>query len=304
MPISGTGTSSDPFMVHTALELRYALTATDAYVKLANHIDCDVDCPKWKTLNVGAVDLELNNFDILKIYAVDDTIVFNKVGGRFTIHGGRILNLTMVGSVFNVSNYGNEGVDEERYNNVLVDVGISLKATGCGTSGYLFNRGTYFNRCNVGGDKSGRLGVETTLPNASHHVFSISAIASAGVLFDDSWLALHTNNQDAASSQTYPFGFAGNFRHSRVECLTDIECASGNYALGISSSATSSIFELKGNPNYSFSKLSSASSGINVFNSSEMTISSPTTAEIGCTTEQIRNSAYLNSVGFYNQGVG
>ena len=303
MPISGTGTSSDPFMVHTALELRYALTATDAYVKLANHIDCDVDCPKWKTLNVGAVDLELNNFDILKIYAVDDTIVFNKVGGRFTIHGGRILNLTMVGSVFNVSNYGNEGVDEERYNNVLVDVGISLKATGCGTSGYLFNRGTYFNRCNVGGDKSGRLGVETTLPNASHHVFSISAIASAGVLFDDSWLALHTNNQDA-SSQTYPFGFAGNFRNSRVEAKTDIECPFGNYALGIDSSATSSIFELKGNPNHQFNYLSASSSGVNPFNAGEMTITSTRASEIPCSTAQMRNSAYLNSVGFYNQGVG
>ena len=88
-----------------------------------------------------------------------------------------------------------------------------------------------------------------------------------------------------------------------MEAQTDIECASGSYAIGLNSSATSSIFELKGNPNHQFSYLSASSSGINPFNAGEMTIKSPRTSEIPCSTAQMRNSAHLNSIGFPNTRV-
>ena len=294
MPISGTGTSSDPFMAHTALELRTALTLLDgSYVKLANSIDCNDDCRRWNTLDVKASYLLMNNHDLLNIYATDGTIVFNKASGLFKIQNGRILNLTLFDSVFNVSNVNAEGVDVGKYNNVLYDVAIKTTITGCGSQ-YIFNKGTYFDYSH--------LEINSTLPNSAHHLFYNNPVSSQGALFNDSWLEAKTNNADAAV-QGYPFGIFGNYRNTLVEAQTDIECASGGYALGINSSATSSIFELKGNPNHQFSHLAQSSSGINPFNAGEMTITRPITYEIPCSTAQMRNSAHLSSIGFPNTRV-
>jgi len=295
MSISGTGTILDPFMAHTALELRTALTLLDgSYVKMANNIDCNDDCRRWNTLDVKASYLLMDNHDLLNIYATDGTIVFNKASGLFKIQNGRILNLTLFDSVFNVSNYSATGTGTDRYNNVLYDVAIKTTITGCGNQGYIFNKGTYFDYCNVD--------IKSTLPYNLDHVFYGDAVSSYGACFNDSKLVANTNNQDAAG-QIYPFGISGNFINSRVEVQSAVECTFGTYALGPSSSATSSIFELKGNPNHRFSNLSYTSSGINAFNAGEMTVTSPRTSEIPCSTAQMRNSAYLNSIGFPNTRV-
>ena len=296
MPISGTGTSSDPFMAHTALELRTALTLLDgSYVKMANNIDCNDDCSRWNTLDVAASYLLMDNHDLLNIYATDGAIVFNKSSGLFKIQNGRILNLTLFDSVFNVSNVNADGVDVGKYNNVLYDVAIKTTITGCGSKSYIFNKGTYFDYAH--------LEINSMLPISTHHLFyNGTTVSSLGALFNDSWLEAKTNNADAAG-QVYPFGICGNFRNSLVEAQTVIECTSGYYALGINSSATSSIFELKGNPNHQFSYLSASSSGVNPFNAGEMTITSPRASEIPCSTAQMRNSAHLNSIGFPNTRV-
>lgn len=296
MPISGTGTSSDPFMVHTALELREALTLLDgSYVKMANNIDCNDDCRRWNTLDVAASYLLMDNKDLLNIYATDGAIVFNKASGLFKIQNGRILNLTLINSVFNVSNYSATGTDTDRYNNVLYDLAISSRITGCGNQNYIFNRGTYFDYCNVD--------IKSTLPNSSHHVFYGGYVSNyCGACFNDSKLVANTNNQDAAG-QVYPFGITGNFRNSRVEVNSGVECTYGAYALGWASSAVNSVFELKGNPNHQFSYLSVSSSGVNPFNAGEMTVTNPTKSEIPCSTAQMRNSAHLNSIGFANTRV-
>ena len=295
MPISGTGTSSDPFMVHTALELRTALTLLDgSYVKLANNIDCNDDCRRWTTLDVKASYLLMDNKDLINIYADNGAIVFNKASGLFKIQNGRILNLTLFDSVFNVGNVNADGVDVGKYNNVFYDVAIKTTITGCGSQGYIFNKGTYFDYTH--------LEIKSTLPNSSHHLFYNNQVFDQGTLFNDSWLEAKTNNADAAG-QAYPFGIFGNYRNSLVEAQTVIECTSGSYALGTNSSATSSIFELKGNPNYQFSYLSASSSGVNPFNAGEMTITSPRTYEIPCSTAQMRNSAHLSSIGFPNTRV-
>ena len=295
MSITGTGTSSDPFMVHTALELREALTLLDgSYVKMANNIDCNDDCRRWNTLNVKASYLLMNNKDLLNIYATDGAIVFNKASGLFKIQNGRILNLTLFDSVFNVSNINSEGTDVDKYNNVLYDVAIKTTITGCGSGNYIFNKGTYFDYTH--------LEVKSTLPNNSHHLFYNNTVSNQGALFNDSWIEAKTNNADA-TGQGYPFGICGNFRNSLAEVQTVIECTSASYALGGNSSATSSVFELKGNPNYQFSYLSASSSGVNPFNAGEMTIKNPRTSEKPCSTAQIRNSAYLNSIGFPNTRV-
>ena len=295
MPISGTGTSSDPFMVHTALELREALTLLDgSYVKMANNIDCNDDCRRWNTLDVKASYLLMDNKDLINIYADNGAIVFNKASGLFKIQNGRILNLTLFDSVFNVSNVNAEGVDVGKYNNVLYDVAIKTTITGCGSQTYIFNKGTYFDYTH--------LEINSTLPNSNHDLFYSQPVSSQGALFNDSWLEAKTNNADAAGSSC-PFGIFGSYRNSRVEAQTAIECASGYYALGNNSSATSSIFELKGNPNHQFGLLSASSSGVNPFNAGEMTITSPRTSEIPCSTAQMRNSAHLSSIGFPNTRV-
>ena len=290
MSITGTGTSSDPFMAHTALELRTALTLLDgSYVKLANNIDCNDDCRRWNTLDVAASYLLMDNHDLLNIYATDGAIVFNKASGLFKIQNGRILNLTLFDSVFNVSNVNAEG----KYNNVLYDVAIKTTITGCGSQ-YIFNKGTYFDYTH--------LEINSTLPNSSHHLFYNTTVSCQGALFNDSWLEAKTNNADAAG-QVHPFGICGNFRNTLVEAQTAIECTSGSWALGLNSSATSSIFELKGNPNHQFSVLAQSPSGINPFNAGEMTVTNPRTSEIPCSTAQMRNSAHLSSIGFPNTRV-
>ena len=295
MSISGTGTLLDPFMVHTALELREALTLLDgSYVKMANNIDCNDDCRRWATLDVAASYLLMDNHDLLNIYATDGAIVFKKSSGLFKIQNGRILNLTLLDSVFNVSNVNAEGVDVGKYNNVFYDVAIKTTITGCGSQHHIFNRGTYFDYTH--------LEINSTLPNNIHHLFYNTIVANQGALFNDSWIEANTNNADAAG-QLHPFGICGNFRNTRVEAQTAIECASGSYALGNNSSAASSIFELKGNPNYQFTCLAASSSGINPFNAGEMTIKNPRTSEIPCSTAQLRNSAHLNSIGFPNTRV-
>ena len=295
MPISGTGTSSDPFMVHTALELREALTLLDgSYVKMANNIDCNDDCSRWNTLDVKASYLLMDGKDLINIYADNGAIVFNKASGLFKIQSGRILNLTLFDSVFNVSNVNAEGVDVGKYNNVLYDVAIKTTITGCGSQTYIFNRGTYFDYSH--------LEINSTLPNSNHDLFYGTTVSSQGALFNDSWVEAKTNNADAAS-QSYPFGVFGNYRNSLVEAQSAVECTGGSYALGVNSSATSSIFELKGNPNHQFGVLSASSSGVNPFNAGEMTITSPRTSEIPCSTAQMRNSAHLNSIGFPNTRV-
>ena len=296
MSITGTGTSSDPFMAHTALELRTALTLLDgSYVKMANNIDCNDDCRRWTTLDVAASYLLMDNHDLLNIYATDGTIVFNKASGLFKIQNGRILNLTLFDSVFNVSNVNAEGVDVGKYNNVFYDVAIKTTITGCGSQNYFFHRGTYFDYTH--------LEIKSTLPNSAHDLFySGTIVSSQGALFNDSWLEAKTNNADAAW-QVHPFGICGNFRNTLVEAQTVIECTSGSFALGDNSSATSSIFELKGNPNYQFSFLSASSSGVNPFNAGEMTVTNPRTSEIPCSTAQMRNSAHLSSIGFPNTRV-
>ena len=294
MSITGTGTILDPFIVHTALELREALAEPDAYVKMANNIDCNDDCRRWTTLDVKASYLLMDNKDLINIYADNGTIVFNKTNGLFKIQNGRILNLTLSDSVFNVSNVNADGVDVGKYNNVLYDVAIKTTITGCGSQYYIFNKGTYFDYSH--------LEINSTLPNISHHLFFNSTVTNQGALFNDSWIEAKTNNADAAG-QSYPFGIFGNYRNTLVEAQSVIECTSGAYALGTSSSATNSIFELKGNPNHQFSYLAYSSSGINPFNAGEMTIKSPRTSEIPCSTAQMRNSAHLNSIGFPNTRV-
>ena len=295
MPISGTGTILDPFMAHTALELRTALTLLDgSYVKMANNIDCNDDCSRWNTLDVKASYLLMDNKDLLNIYATDGAIVFNKASGLFKIQNGRILNLTLFDSVFNVENVNAGGVDVGKYNNVFYNVAIKTTIAGCGSQYYIFNKGTYFDYTH--------LEIKSTLPNGSHHLFYNTTVTNQGALFNDSWLEAKTNNADAAGN-VHPFGICGNFRNSLVEAQTVIECAAGTYALGINSSATSSIFELKGNPNYQFNFLAQSPSGINPFNAGEMTITSPRASEIPCSTAQMRNSAHLNSIGFPNTKV-
>lgn len=293
MSITGTGTILDPFIVHTALELREALAEPDAYVKMANNIDCNDDCRRWNTLDVKASYLLMDNKDLINIYADNGTIVFNKSNGLFKIQNGRILNLTLFDSVFNVSNVNAGGVDAGKYNNVFYDVAIKTTITGCGSQQYIFNKGTYFDYTH--------LEIKSTLPNSSHHLFYSTPVSSQGALFNDSWLEAKTNNADAAGHS--PFGIFGNYRNSLVEAQSAVECTSGNYALGYNSSATNSIFELKGNPNYQFSFLATNPSGINPFNAGEMTVKNPRTSEIPCSTAQMRNSAHLNSIGFPNTRV-
>ena len=59
MAITGTGIKEDPFVVHTALELRTALGEANAYVKLDNDIANDLRAKDMLHESQGALIIKM-----------------------------------------------------------------------------------------------------------------------------------------------------------------------------------------------------------------------------------------------------
>lgn len=62
----GTGTQGNPYIVTNVAEFREACTQLNAYVKLANDIDCD-EYPEWDTLNCSCAEVDFDGKSLKKM---------------------------------------------------------------------------------------------------------------------------------------------------------------------------------------------------------------------------------------------
>jgi hypothetical protein len=70
---TGTGTQGNPYIVTNVAEFREACTQLNAYVKLANNIDCD-EYPEWNTLNCTCAEVDFDGKSLKKMYIQQNQI--------------------------------------------------------------------------------------------------------------------------------------------------------------------------------------------------------------------------------------
>lgn len=69
----GAGTQENPYIVTNVAEFREACTQLNAYVKLANNIDCD-EYPEWDTLNCSCAEVDFDGKSLKKMYIQQDQV--------------------------------------------------------------------------------------------------------------------------------------------------------------------------------------------------------------------------------------
>ena len=126
MAITGTGTKDDPVLVHDYEEVSYALKqaySSDAYVRLENDIDCNDygDTWEWDTVSFNgncACSFDLNGKTIKNAMILNGKKLFNGYSMKHIIYNGKILNIfnNRAINIFDSVNLGN--------------LSISINATG------------------------------------------------------------------------------------------------------------------------------------------------------------------------------
>ena len=145
MAITGTGTQADPWIVHNYDEIKDVLqnrvTSNNLYAKLANDINCNDygDTWEWETIAVYAnwnFEFDLDGHTIKNIMIKSGNSLFYGKSTVNVIRNGKILN------VFN--NSGASVID----GNGLTLKDISMSVNGTGLTSYGFNN-VFFENCAV-----------------------------------------------------------------------------------------------------------------------------------------------------------
>lgn len=127
MAITGTGTKDDPYIVHNYDELKEKYTegnesSIEWYIKLVNDIDCNDLGDDWEwtamTRGYGNKHIDLDGHTITNIMIKSGSSLFSDKNGSTYISNGKILNVFNNGAV-NIFN----GV-------TLNDISISVNGTG------------------------------------------------------------------------------------------------------------------------------------------------------------------------------
>ena len=128
MAIIGTGTQTDPWIVHNYDEIKDVLVnkiSNNTYAKLANDIDCNEygDTWEWETITLGAnwvFEFDLGGHTIKNIMIKSGNSLFYGKSTVNVIRNGKILN------VFN-----NDGESVIAGNGLtLKDISMSINGTG------------------------------------------------------------------------------------------------------------------------------------------------------------------------------
>lgn len=139
MAITGTGTKDDPYIVHNYDELKEKYTeqngsTTEWYIKLVNDIDCNDfgDSWEWTAMERGYGNkyIDLDNHTIKNIMIKSGSSLFSDGGGSTYISNGKILNIFNNGAT-NIFN----GV-------TFNDVSISVNGTGVTDVAFVSSRMT------------------------------------------------------------------------------------------------------------------------------------------------------------------
>lgn len=310
--MTGAGTQDNPYVVYTATELHNALQQNGVYIRLGREIDCNEDLRSWPKCTVLAKELDLNNFDLLNIYAENDSVVFDvaSVTEQFVVKNGRILNMILLNSALTTQKTfvvsGTAGDDIQQYGIVFDDVGLVMCVSGASTStsdiSTVIARGTFFNYCNTN--------IHCRLSKANHNLTPSSGNTYQPVQFFDSKLVLDIERTYATetSISTYGVGCTAAYYNSRAEinCHSVLDYSGAKfYPLGANSACTMSVFDIQYLGNARATNICNPiyMDGVSIYNSDRFQVTEPTEEMVGVTTELMKDANYLGSFGFHCEKV-
>lgn len=289
MAITGTGTKADPLLVHSYDEIKTQITgtplsSTDIYVKLANDINCNDygDVWGWETiaLSKNNWDIDLDGHTIKNIMIKSGNALFSGQNKNQIIHNGKILN------VFN-----NGGASVINGNGLMLK-DISMSVNGSGLTSYGFQN-ALFKNCAMY-YKSSKLQNDIIYFTSSYN--NVVVAETCDFYFDvnnmnDKRLigSYYVDNYDncrfggSLSGQNTQYYLLG------CKCINSvIEINAENMTWTSSSKKTSCITTSTGIINTEIlPDLTGGTSGLTA-----------------CTTAQMRDADYLNSIGFTVVKVG
>lgn len=295
MAITGTGTQADPWIVHNYEEIKSAYLKTNGgsklYIKLENDIDCNDygDTWEWETISpyTSSCDytFDLNGRTIKNIMIKSGNTLFNCNSKRDVIHNGKILN------VFN-----NDGESVINGNGLtLKDISISVNGNGLTSYGF-YN--VFFENCAVY-YKSSKL--------QSNIICSGSAFGGVdGVGAKNCDFYFDVNNMNDKNLINSLNGI--NYDNCRFR--GSVSGASNSYYLLDSGKCINSVVEID-TRNMAWGSMASSfmrpckltSTGI-INTEISPNLTGGTSGLTACTTAQMRDADYLNSIGFTVVKVG
>ena len=285
MAITGTGTQADPWIVHNYDEIKDVfqnrVTSDNLYAKLANDINCNDygDTWEWETIAVYAnwnFEFDLDGHTIKNIMIKSGNSLFYGKSTVNVIRNGKILN------VFN--NSGASVID----GNGLTLKDISMSVNGAGLTSYAFNQismnncAVYFKSNKLNNEVFLRANITSPFKNTDFYL-DISNVNSKKIFGGSSNYLTIDNcriSGKLCGALVSKYLSLGGARNSVIEVDTTLaDCVS---AQTIFSDVSTGIINTEISPN-----LTGGTSGLTA-----------------CTTAQMRDADYLNSIGFTVVKVG
>ena len=285
MAITGTGTKADPWIVHNYDEIKDVfqnrVTSDNLYAKLANDINCNDygDTWEWETIAVYAnwnFEFDLDGHTIKNIMIKSGNSLFYGKSTVNVIRNGKILN------VFN--NSGASVID----GNGLTLKDISMSVNGAGLTSYAFNQismnncAVYFKSNKLNNEVFLRANITSPFKNTDFYL-DISNVNSKKIFGGSSNYLTIDNCRISGKLRgalVNKYLSLGGARNSVIEVDTTLaDCVS---AQTIFSDVSTGIINTEISPN-----LTGGTSGLTA-----------------CTTAQMRDADYLNSIGFTVVKVG
>lgn len=284
MAITGTGTQADPWIVHNYDEIKDVLQNkldSNTYAKLANDIDCNEygDTWEWETITLRAnwvFEFDLCGHTIKNIMIKSGNSLF---------YGKSTVNVIRNGNILNVFNNAGKSII---YGNGLTLKNVSMSVNGTGLTDCAFNQ-ISMNSCAVY-FKSNKL---------NNEIFLRANITSPFKNTDFYLDILDVNNKKI-------FGGSSNYvtiDNCRISGKLRGTLVNKYMSLG---GATNSVIEVDttlANCVSGQSIFSDASSGI-INTEISPNLEGGTSGLAACTTVQMRDADYLNSIGFTVVKVG
>lgn len=285
MAITGTGAQTDPWIVHNYDEIKDVLQnklGSNTYAKLANDIDCNDygDAWEWKTITVRAnwnFEFDLDGHTIKNIMIKSGNSLFYGKSTVNVIRNGKILN------VFN--NSGASVIDGSG----LTLKNISMSVNGTGLTSYVFKNVDI---------KNSALYLKSNKLNAD--IFG--GITEYGrIPFENTDIYLDINNPNGKMfiSSGYQPGISNCRICGKFGSFADNPESIPSYIFYKLSNCIVEL-EITGDINSQRSLTDIPSTGI-YNNDKLLNISNALTP---CTTAQMRDADYLNSIGFTVVKVG
>ena len=291
MAITGQGTQKDPWIVHNYEEIKSAYLKTNGnsklYIKLENDIDCNDygDVWEWETISPYTIScdyiFDLNGHTIKNIMIKSGNALFKCNSKRDLIHNGKILN------IFN--NDGKSVISGD--GSILKNISISVN--GNRLTSYAFEN-TFLENCAVY-YKSSKL-------NANIIYFTYSGVIGAkncDFYFD-------VNNMDSKNLTSS----SGTVDYDNCRFRGSVSGTSNSHYLLGKGKCINSVVEIDTRNMAWGSMAGSLKKPCNQTSTGAINIEiSPnldggTSGLTACTTAQMRDADYLNSIGFTVVKVG